>query len=482
MEIKDLMQITKQQEAQFFKEQAQQDLLSFCIFTDKNFQVLPHHEVIADHLIKLMNWEIQNLIISMPPRAWKSRLMEEFIAYLIWHYSSTDVLYTWHTISILEDFSRHIRSRLNSNEYKAIFKSRITSDNAAVKSWKVEKGWVFSIFWVGWWITWKGWDLLVVDDPYKSRQDAESETVRRTVSDWYRSTLLSRKQTDKAKQVIIMQRWREDDLAWEILEKEWDKWVELKIPALNEKDESFWEERFSSDYFKALRAKSPIFFSSQYQQDPVNEWGWTFIKEYFEYYNSSEQVWAMKRLNIISFLDPAISKKQEADFTWLVTIWIDPNSNLIYVLEVKQLKEEPDAIIDEVFATTDKYKHAWASYRFWIEVVAYQKMLALEIKKQMRLRDKFFVMEEVNPQWEKEARIKSILQPRYSNRSILHSKSTENIWALETELLKFPNWKNDDILDSLAGCVRLTEVNNLWDDDEYYFDDNSQVADLDWIL
>ena len=53
---------------------------------------------------------------------------------------------------------------------------------------------------------------MIIDDPYKNRQDAESDTVRNTVSDWYWSTFLSRKQNDQAKQIILMQRWREDDL------------------------------------------------------------------------------------------------------------------------------------------------------------------------------------------------------------------------------------------------------------------------------
>jgi hypothetical protein len=47
-------------------------------------------------------------------------------------------------------------------------------------------------------------------------------------------------------------------------------------------------------------------------------------------------------------------------------------------------------------------------------------MLALEIKKQMNIRNIFFVLDEISPRGEKEARIRSILQPRYSNRSIYH--------------------------------------------------------------
>lgn len=68
-----------------------------------------------------------------------------------------------------------------------------------------------------------------------------------------------------------MQRWREDDLVGEILEREKDKWTELKIPALDENGESFWAEKFSKEYFEEIKAKSPLFFYSQYQQEPFSE-------------------------------------------------------------------------------------------------------------------------------------------------------------------------------------------------------------------
>jgi hypothetical protein len=48
-------------------------------------------------------------------------------------------------------------------------------------------------------------------------------------------------------------------------------------------------------------------------------------------------------------------------------------------------------------------------------------MLAIEIRKQMNIRNIFFTLDEIRPQGEKIARIRSILQPRYSNRSIYHN-------------------------------------------------------------
>lgn len=453
------MEISKQDEIKFFKQMAREDFLSFCVYTDKFYEIAKHHEIIWEALEKILSWEIQNLMICMPPRAWKSRIMQEFISYLYWIKKMTDILYTWHSLSLLQDFSRNIRDRVNSNEYKTLFDTRIKWDNSAVNSWKIQDWGVFSIFWVWGWITWKWGNLMVIDDPYATRQDAESDTIRKTVSNWYWSTFSSRKQNDKAQQIIIMQRWREDDLIWEILEKEPDKWTLLKIPALDTEWKSFWPNRFSKEYFNDIRMKSPLFFSSQYQQEPVNDWSWDFNKDYFSYYERIPEI-----LEIITFIDPAISQKQEADNTAIVTIWLDKQNNHIYVLEVKANRMLPDQIINEVFETYLK----WKPKRVWIEVVQYQKMLALEIKKQMNIRNIFFVLDEIRPQWEKEARIRSILQPRYSNLSIKHHNSFID---LELELLKFPNWKHDDRIDALAGAVNMLNTFNISRKTEVYSPD-----------
>ncbi len=458
------MELTKQQEAQFFKEQAQKDLLSFAVYNDKFFNIVKIHEIMADALMKVESWEIKKLILELPPRSWKSRISWEFIAWLMWRNPNKDVLLTWHSSSLLETFSRTIRNRIDSDEYRQIFPEVALADwNTAVKSWKTNQWWEFSIFWVWWWITWKWWHYIIIDDPYSWREDAESQTIKDKTWDWYKSTLLSRRQNEDSAIIVIMQRWAEDDLVWQILEddKKWE-WTEIKIPAISEEWESFWPEKFSMKYLEEMRQEIwEYFFMSQYQQDPVNEWSWAFKKEMFEYCEDAEIEWRLLRLNITTFLDPAISKKQEADNTALITIWTDPQSNLTYLLEVKKFKEEPDWIIDEVFDTSDRYKHIGKNYKMWVEVVQYQKMLALEIKKQMRIRDKHFILEEVRPQWEKESRIKAALQWRYSSRSIIHNKSIDNIWALETELLKFPNWKHDDMIDALASAMAMSQATKI---------------------
>ena len=429
---------------QLMKQTAREDLLSFCVYTDKYFEVNKHHEIIADKLQAFMEWKIKRLILQTPPRSWKSRLICEAIAHSMWKLQNTDIIYTWHTISLLEWFSRNIRNRVDSPEYKTLFNDRIKDWNGWINQWSMTNGNQLMIYWVWWAITGKWWHRLIIDDPYATRQDAESETIRARVKEWYNSTFYSRRHNQNAWICLIMQRWREDDLVWELLQQ--DNWEVVKIPAIDENNISFWPSRFDINELENIRKQIwDYFFSSQYQQDPINEWWWDFIRDYFQYYDDNKRP---QDLEIVTFIDPAISQKQEADNTAVVTIWLDKRSNNIYVLDVIAWKMLPDEIIDNVFNTYLK----WKPRRIWIEIVQYQKMLAIEIKKQMTIRNVFFVLDEIHPQWEKEARIRSILQPRYSNLSIFHNNTCND---LELELLKFPNGKHDDRIDALASAVNM---------------------------
>src|SRR4051794_39344594 len=73
-------------------------------------------------------------------------------------------------------------------------------------------------------------DLAIVDDPFRSREDAESEGQRGKVWDWWQSDLLPRLKPG-GKIVLILTRWHQDDVAGRLLESEPDRWRVVKLPA-----------------------------------------------------------------------------------------------------------------------------------------------------------------------------------------------------------------------------------------------------------
>ncbi len=89
---------------------------------------------------------------------------------------------------------------------------------------------------VGAGITGYGADLMVIDDPVKSRAQAESQTYRDKTYDWFRNDICTRLEPNAA-MILIQTRWHEDDLAGRILndmKNGGEQWEVVSLPAIKE--------------------------------------------------------------------------------------------------------------------------------------------------------------------------------------------------------------------------------------------------------
>lgn len=152
------------------------------------------------------------------------------------------------------------------------------------------------------------------------------------------------------------------------------------------------------------------------------------------------------------FIDPAISKKNTADYTAIVVIGIDRRNNWMYVLDVWRARVHPSELIDKIFEMYIQHRPD----RVGIETVGFQKALALELEKQMLDKNLFFPLDKVGNMGEKEGRIRSNLAGRYGTNTVIHPKRHPFIKDLESELLKFPAGKHDDMIDALSGATAMT--------------------------
>jgi predicted phage terminase large subunit-like protein len=106
----------------------------------------------------------------------------------------------------------------------------------SVEEWETSGGGGLRAVGVGGGITGFGANLVVVDDPIKSRAEAESETFRENVWDWFNDDLYTRLEPNAAI-ILIQTRWHEDDLAGRLLREMEDggeEWEFVKLPALAE--------------------------------------------------------------------------------------------------------------------------------------------------------------------------------------------------------------------------------------------------------
>src|SRR5262249_21003751 len=107
-------------------------------------------------------------------------------------------------------------------------------DSRSISLWQLEahRGFMLAAG-VGGPITGHGAKLGIIDDPIENWQESQSEVVRETAWEWYRSTFRTRIWEGGAI-VVIMTRWHEDDLAGRLLQDQPGQWTVLRLTALAE--------------------------------------------------------------------------------------------------------------------------------------------------------------------------------------------------------------------------------------------------------
>jgi predicted phage terminase large subunit-like protein len=450
------------------EEQLARDHLKyFMLYTDPmadspngSYELQPYHKKIIEALERVERGECKRLMISVPPQHGKSRLSSAWYpARTLGRNQYQHVMLGSYSASLSEKFSRETRELMRSDSYINLFWDILKTDAQGVEQWFTLKWGSYAATSVWGSFTGKPATKIIIDDPHKDQEEAMSPLMRNKVWDWYTSVVLSRVR-DETAIVIIMTRWHEDDLCWRLLEKEAEEREVLNIPIYNEDWTVIRPQQHPKELVEKKRATIwEAMFQAMYMGDPINEWGWDFKSEYFQYYERYEvfddsTLTYKRELDIVTFIDPAISQQQRADSTTITTIWLDRKSNNIYLLDLRRGKWLPDQIIQEVFEAVSLYN----PWKVGIEINQYQKMLELEIKKEMRRRNTFFVLEGIRSNMNKEAKIKTVLQNRYSNLSILHPKRGKNVIELESELLKFPNGKHDDCIDGLSMAIMMLQT------------------------
>jgi hypothetical protein len=122
-------------------------------------------------------------------------------------------------------------------------------------------------------------DIGIIDDPIKDAMEAESQTYRARIWDWFTQVFLTRLHNDS--QIIITQtRWNLDDLSGRILKamNNDNSWTVLSLPAIcegsvNDNDpryigQALWEEKHSLKRLNEIKAANPRAFHALYQQEP----------------------------------------------------------------------------------------------------------------------------------------------------------------------------------------------------------------------
>ena len=266
---------------------ARRSLLSFTEYTLPQYARAAHHELIAEKLEAVERGEIDRLMIFMPPRHGKSELASKrFPAWCLGRNPKRQIIAASYNSDLANDFGRNVRNIIAEPEFGQVFPGvTLAPDSQAANRMNTNKGGTYVAAGVGTAVTGRGADIALIDDPFKDREEADSERRRETVWDWYRSTLYTRLMPGGAI-VLIQTRWHEDDLAGRLLEQERGQWDVLELPALHPERGALWPEWY--DESALLRIKDtigPREWSALYQQQPQPDEGTFFQRGWFKSYD-----------------------------------------------------------------------------------------------------------------------------------------------------------------------------------------------------
>ena len=126
---------------------------------------------------------VRNVLITMPPRHGKSTYGSViFPAYFMAKKPNRFMMSTSYNSQLAQDFGRQVRDLVNEPLVPQVFPDfEMSQDSRAVDQWRTTSGGAAYFIGVGGTTSGRAANLLLLDDPLKSREDAESATQRNKI-------------------------------------------------------------------------------------------------------------------------------------------------------------------------------------------------------------------------------------------------------------------------------------------------------------
>jgi predicted phage terminase large subunit-like protein len=389
------------------------------------------------------------LAIFMPPRHGKSQLASiMFPAWALGKNPALEVVMASYAANLSIEMSKKSRELLRDPDYSRIFPdTKLHKDMAGVDAWKTTNLGGYTAVGVDGGLTGKGAHILIIDDPLSNRAEAESEATRRNNWDWYTSTAYTRLHPGGGV-LLIQTRWHEDDLGGRIEANAADQFQIIRYPAVATEDE---EHRKAGealhpgryDLTALGRIKATIGtrdWNALYQQNPVPTEGDLFKASTFKYYNIPPADSA-----ITTFAAWDLSTGTSQDYTAGVVAAVDADQNL-YILDVIRKRTTALDTVNNIMDVADQYK----TQQNGLEIGQIQATIEPILNKVMSERHKYISITKLRPgRANKVARAMNIIA-RMEQGKVFFRQGASWLPDFEAELLKFPNGKNDDMVDALA--------------------------------
>jgi predicted phage terminase large subunit-like protein len=459
------------------KYAAQFRLSPFCEYIARDEVPAPHHEFMIERLEAISNGDLLRLLISMPPGHAKSTYSSH--RFPAW-YLGRNPHHKWLQAAHTMDFARNrlgkpVRSIISSDKYRALFPEVFLSqDSSAADFFEfANHPGYYKAVGVGVGVAGYRADIQAVDDPFKSREDAESKTIRNKVFDWYSADFTTRMARKEMPQFVVATRWHPDDLCGRLEDLTHNKrgmpFEIINLPAIaldndpmgRERGDPLWPSQFDLEILMELKSKLPgRDWNSLYMGDPVDEEGGVLNRENVYRYKTvpademrGDTILKKVVRRIILSVDCAEKATQRSDFT-AVTVWIETVDKKHYLVHAAHARLEFPAMVRYI----DHIAETWGVSAIlcedhgagtqYIQLREKSHGPAPVIAIQTLQKSKEFRFDGVSPMFE----AKEVLLPE---------KGTDWVADVEAELYAFPHGRNDDYVDSTSQYLTWARDQNV---------------------
>lgn len=440
-------------------------LISYAAYQWPQYRDAPHHRLIARKLEAVERGEITRLMIAMPPRHGKSMLASEFFpAWYIGRNPDHYVVTATYAQDLADDFGRKVKNQIEDPAFAGVFPGvRLADDSKSAKRFHIElngeaqeggfehrlqQQGAFYAVGVGGPLTGRGAHLLLIDDPVKNREEADSEAFRKKTKDWYTSTAYTRLMPG-GRIVVIQTRWHEDDLAgWLLSEHQHEGWDVLSLPAISDTGTALWPDQYDIEALERIKRALPSRdWSALYQQEPTPEEGDYFKREWLV---PVERMPKASDLRVYGGSDYAVTSSG-GDYTVHAVIGLDADENP-YLLDIWRQQAASDVWVDAWCDLVRRYRPLeWAE-----ETGQIKSGVGPFLDKVARERNAYCVRSQFPTRGDKAVRAQSI-RGRMAMRGLRIPATAAWRSEFEAELLRFPAGLHDDQVDAIGLVGQLLD-------------------------
>ena len=403
----------------------------------------------------VIDGKIKRLITTVPPRHLKSIIFSVALpAFLLGLDPTKRIICVSYSNDLAVKHANDFRAVMSSDWYRRVFpQTKVSREkDTQHETMTAARGYRYATSLNGT-LTGRGADIIVLDDPQKP-EEALSEAHRNSAGQWFDTILLSRLDSkSEGAVVIVMQRLHEDDLAGRLLEK--GGWHHFKIAAIAEQEEHIpigprriYKRRTGTvidprresleDLAHLRQSMGELFFSAQYQQEPIPLAGNLIKAEWFKEYDVAPTC-TYNDVLVIS-IDTAMKGTELADFS-VATVWLGRGDHCFLLDLWRQRADYPD-LRRAVGQLREKHPNA--------TLLIEDKGSGTSLIQDLRVNNVEVIG--INPKGDKLTRAAKI-SAQFEAGSVFFPSNAPWLSSLKAELLGFPNVRHDDQVDSVTQAL-----------------------------